>query len=466
MKPAACFILLLISVSAFGQKKVLDTFDLLEGWNVHASDGVVVTISRDTGRTGKAVRMDVVFAVGSGYGGIHKKFPIRLPAGYQFSFDIKAEFPTNNFEFKLIDTTGQNVWWLNKRNFTFPAEWTTIRIKKRHISFAWGPSNAGLESIGGVEFIVAAGSGGKGTIWLDNFVLEARDDNPILEEPVVSASTSQRQAGLSLDGDLSTAWKSSAQPSQQWMMIDFRRQREFSGFVISWDSLDFARQFHVSVSDDMKEWTTVHNAHDARGTVTCVYLPDHESRFVKLDLLASSRGKGFGIRDIEVADVEMFKDANSFFTTIAGRSSVGSYPRYLTRRQSYWTVVGVSGDTKEALINEQGMIEVDKSGFSLEPFLHHNGKLVTWNDARISQTLQKEYLPVPTVVWRKDDPGEKYWNETGEREPVHCSKTLSGTSSVARPELHRRSFSDTHHRAERSVDHHRWKPGRLLAIRC
>ena len=263
--------------------------------------------------------MDVVFAVGSGYGGMHKKFPIRLPAGYQFSFDIKAEFPTNNFEFKLIDTTGQNVWWLNKRNFTFPAEWTTIRIKKRHISFAWGPSNAGLESIGGVEFIVAAGSGGKGTIWLDNFVLEARDDNPILEEPVVSASTSQRQAGLSLDGDLSTAWKSSSQLSQQWVMIDFRRQ--------------------------------------------------------------------------------------------------------------------------------------------------NNGKLVTWNDARISQTLEKEYLPVPTVVWRKDDPGEQYWNETGEGEPVRCTETFSGASSVARPEHHWRRFSDTHHRAERSVNHRQWKSGRLLTIR-
>src|SRR3989304_455083 len=48
MKPAACFILLLVSVSAFGQKKVLDTFDLLEGWNVHASDGGVTWTGRDT----------------------------------------------------------------------------------------------------------------------------------------------------------------------------------------------------------------------------------------------------------------------------------------------------------------------------------------------------------------------------------------------------------------------------------
>ncbi len=402
MKATVCSLLLLVSIPTFAQRHILDTFDKLEGWNVHASDGVVITISHDAGKKGKAVRIDFEFTVGSGYGGINKKFSIRLPANYQFSFDLKADAPDNNFEFKIIDTTGENVWWLNQRNFTFPTEWKTIRIKKRQIHFAWGPSNAELSSLGGIEFIVAAGTGGRGTIWLDNLVLEARDDSPTFATPIMSASSSHRDAAFAHDGDLSTVWKSADRPPRQWLMIDFQKEREFSGLIIHWDSLNHAREFQVSLSNDKKEWTTVYDARNVHGGTSYIYLPDQESRFVKLDLAASSR-KAYGIREIAVMDVETFKNENSFFTYIAAHSPVGHYPKYLTKRQSYWTIVGVTGDTKEALINEQGMIEVDKSGFSIEPFLVVNGKLVTWNDVHLSQTLEKEYLPIPNVLWRYDD---------------------------------------------------------------
>jgi hypothetical protein len=33
------------------------------------------------------------------------------------------------------------------------------------------------------------------------------------------------------------------------------------------------------------------------------------------------------------------------------------------------------------VINEEGMIEVDRGSFSLEPFVYADGKLATWSDA-------------------------------------------------------------------------------------
>ncbi|MCK7525761.1 MAG: hypothetical protein MZV64_53210 [Ignavibacteriales bacterium] len=54
---------------------------------------------------------------------------------------------------------------------------------------------------------------------------------------------------------------------------------------------------------------------------------------------------------------------------IAKNSPKGNYPRYFLDEASFWTVVGVNNDVKEALINEDGMVEVDKASFSIEPML-------------------------------------------------------------------------------------------------
>lgn len=48
------------------------------------------------------------------------------------------------------------------------------------------------------------------------------------------------------------------------------------------------------------------------------------------------------------------------------------------------------------------MIEVDKQSFSLEPFLFVDNRLITWNDVSISQSLEKDYLPIPAVEWNYD----------------------------------------------------------------
>ncbi|MBU2444834.1 MAG: hypothetical protein KJ666_04575, partial [Bacteroidetes bacterium] len=77
----------------------------------------------------------------------------------------------------------------------------------------------------------------------------------------------------------------------------------------------------------------------------------------------------------------------------------GYFPRYFYEEKSYWTVIGVSSDVKEALINEDGMVEVDKERLSIEPMLSIDNKLITWNEADKKQSLEKNYLPIPNVVW-------------------------------------------------------------------
>jgi hypothetical protein len=126
-------------------------------------------------------------------------------------------------------------------------------------------------------------------------------------------------------------------------------------------------------------------------------MPETEARYVRLELLRSSRGQGYGIREVEVKPLAWSASRNDFFAAVARDAPRGSYPRYLLGEQSYWTITGVDADSVEALVSENGMVETGKARFSLEPFLASEGRLVTWADARHTQSLEHDYLPIPSV---------------------------------------------------------------------
>ncbi|MCB0266224.1 MAG: coagulation factor 5/8 type domain-containing protein, partial [Calditrichaeota bacterium] len=92
----------------------------------------------------------------------------------------------------------------------------------------------------------------------------------------------------------------------------------------------------------------------------------------------------------------------AFFREIAKDHPRGFFPRYFYGEQPYWTVVGVNNDTKEALVGEDGRVEIDKTEFTIEPFVSLGGQLVNWNDVQISQLLADNYLPVPVVNWQHE----------------------------------------------------------------
>src|SRR5262249_33747765 len=100
--------------------------------------------------------------------------------------------------------------------------------------------------------------------------------------------------------------------------------------------------------------------------------------------------------------VQFSASPNQCFEAIARDGPVGMYPKYFYGRQTYWTVVGVDGDPHEALLNEEGMLEVDKGAFSIEPFLYTDAGLVTWSGATTTQQLEDGYLPIPSVVWQHE----------------------------------------------------------------
>ena len=400
-------LLLLITSVISAQVRTLDEFENKNGWTFIRSDGVTLSLTNEKGLTGNAIRFDYDFTKGTGYGGIQKRFPVDLPENYEFTFWIRAESPANNFEIKFIDSTGNNVWWVNNRNYDFPREWKKIRIKKRHIGFAWGPTgDHNLKRIDRIEFTIASFVGGKGTLWIDDLKFEPLPpETRSYPAPLVTASSFlvPHSPDLIYDGSAGTYWQSKDDNGQD-VIFDFTIRREFGGLQINWIKNRSARSFDVLISEDAKTWERVYSVQSNQGDVSFINLPETEARYLKIGLLKSHSGEGFGISEVKLLDVRNSLTLNDFLIYASKNSPAGNYPRYFSEQASYWTITGVNNDVKEALINEDGMVEAEKARFSIEPMIKAGDSLYNWNNVRSVQLLGPPgdsggFTFVPSVTW-------------------------------------------------------------------
>ena len=368
--------------------RVIDSFDSVSQWKVTPADGVEMTIHSDSGRHGRGARLDFDFHGHGGYAVIHRAVNIDLPPNYEFSFAVRGPAPVNTLEFKLIDSTGENVWWSNNPDFVFSRDWRTVTRKGRQIFFAWGPSGGvgGVHHVAAIEFAITAGSGGKGSVWLDDLALTPLDpDTPYDLTPRVAESSGS-------------------------YTLDFLKRREFGGIGIDWRGPGRPSAYAVLASRDGVEWDTLYAAKRMESPPQArprelLFLPESDARYLRITTRAAAGANGSAVRAVNVVPLEWARSQNDFLLAVASDAPLGSYPKYLSGEQSYWTVVGADRDTAEGLINEQGMIETGRGRFSVEPFLFSDGKLITWNDAKIAVLPDSETLPVPHVDWAAGDLG-------------------------------------------------------------
>ena len=385
------------------KNELLDDFVDLSGWQAVASGLAQIHISPDQGPHGKAMRLDFDFQGGGGFVVARKQISMNLPESYTFSFGIRGVASSNIFEFKLIDESDKNVWRYRQEALQFSEDWQTLRIKSSQISFAWGPLGGGpARQVAAIEYVIAAGPGGPGTVWFDDFRFE---DETYRLTPDVQASSAQSgyEPQNVIDPSTTTSWRSVFSDVPQQLLIDFQTEREYGGLVIHWENEFRPWEFDVQLSNNCNDWITVCSAQSGVGERTYVFLPNAVSRFIRLNLHRGSEGRGFGIVHIEVKPYDFSRSINAFFEGIAKESPRGFYPKYLFGEQTYWTPVGTGDDNTQALFNEEGMVEVDKGTFSIEPFLSIDDRLITWSDVSLKQDLKDGYLPIPSSEWQAGD---------------------------------------------------------------
>src|SRR5258706_9041218 len=142
-----------------------DDFREISRWKAFPSAGVALALSGGEGATGRALRLDFDFAGHAGWAAARREVAIDLPENWELDVSLRGEALANDLEIKLIDATGQNVWWAVRRDLAPPARGTALRLKKRHFSFAWGPAGGGeIPHVAALELTLAPRAGGKGWI--------------------------------------------------------------------------------------------------------------------------------------------------------------------------------------------------------------------------------------------------------------------------------------------------------------
>lgn len=406
--------------SAAADLRLHDDCASAEGWTLTAADGVTAQL-RAEGTDGGVLRLDFDFTRGSGFVISRKRTDFLLPENYVVQLRMRADAPVNNLELKLVDAKrgangtiepGDNVWWVNRRGFAWPRDWETVRTPMRKFEFAWGPSGGKrLERVGAVEIVIAANTpqatGGKGTVWIDDLRLEAL----AAARPVPTAAHLEA-TGVDV-------------------RIDLGGLCEVGGLIVDWGAADAKpRTYAVSAATESREHASaeiVARVNGSAGRFDYVRLRDVSAA----ELRFSGVGEGgLGLpRAVRVLDASVGDTANAFLQVVAEEeiaaetaartpniekdtrsadgqarpTARGRYPRTMQQEQRYWTVVGAPACDEEWLVAEDGTVELDRAGPSIEPMLEVETptgvQRFTWADGE-TKVEQTDGAPVPHVERR------------------------------------------------------------------
>ncbi len=235
--------------------RVLAKFDDIGAWQLITSPQVSGSLRPVTGNGGRALCLDYDFHEVSGYAGIRRRLDVTWPDNYQVSFGLRGDSPANDLQFKLIDASGDNVWWVNRSGYSFPKDWTRVSYRKRHIEKAWGPGqDRVLRRSAAVEFTIYSKVGGKGTVCFDQLTLQPlpKEDTSALTTTVIADTATALQQRIA-DGKPDTVWISGG-VKQQTVSLDLGKVREFGGAVIQWVPGLEASRYVVQASVDGRDW--------------------------------------------------------------------------------------------------------------------------------------------------------------------------------------------------------------------
>lgn len=223
------------------------------------------------------------------------------------------------------------------------------------------------------------------------------------EEPAVTGSSAQQGSDPlnAFDGDRSTEWLNDS-CSDAWIAVDLRKPKDIGGVQLNW-GLNYAKSYDILTSDDGNSWKKAYSTEKGNGSKDLIYLEATRTRYIKISCRESNTGCGYSIKEIALKGPDESATPQRHYELLAEESAAGYYPKWLSKQQAYWTVAGIDGDDKESLLCEDGTIEPYWQSFSLMPYLYVGpGNLVTSGNSKVTQSMEKGYLPLPSVTWERD----------------------------------------------------------------
>ncbi|MFO0580673.1 MAG: hypothetical protein U0229_00225 [Anaeromyxobacter sp.] len=338
-------------------------------WTATASEAVEARLARDPDGS---LCLEYDFHGVSGYAVLRRAWPVDWPAAFALRARLKARGPVNDLQVKVVDASGDNVWWVSRPAWAGPAALSEVTFKSGHFSFAWGPlADRTLRRTEALELVVAAREGGKGALCTAGVALEPREP-----DPAVWPEATVRRTAAGVD----------------W---DFGRIRDLEGVALTWPARGAPGGYELLGSVDGKRFATLRRVGRTTAAFEVAHLPETEARVLRFRLPPG----GEPPRLVELRDRTQWKDLDAALSELARRTPRGHVPRAFLGEQNFWALVGVDGGgERSALLSEDGAVELGRGGYSVEPALVlEDGKLVTWADAGLSHRLRDGDLPMPEV---------------------------------------------------------------------
>ncbi|HNP30138.1 MAG TPA: discoidin domain-containing protein [Nitrospirales bacterium] len=391
-----------MAICAAGEKIIASDFRLLDGfervgeWQAYATEGSEASVETAGGVTGNGLKLSYELRTAGG-ANAHRALPLDLSNNFEIAFKLRGHAPQATFEVRLVDDSGANVWWKQFRDYEFHDDWTTIRIRRSDIHFAWGPiKDHNLKTIARLEFVILGARGDKGTVEFDTLEMRTLPEPPAIVPPL-AVTADGVPVPAAVDGNPETAWTTD-KPTE--LTLDLGYVRDIGGLTMRWAAGQMPEVSEVAISEDGAGWTIpdwkLGTGPSSPGTIGYLRTADAFGRYVRLSLNPASGGRT-GLIEARVEPPEFGQDDNRFLFSLARETEKGFYPRSFLAEQIYWTIVGPPQGGRLALLSEDGAMEPGPGAFSIEPFLVEKGSVRSWADGSHHHSLLDEYLSLPRV---------------------------------------------------------------------
>lgn len=423
--------------------RLLDDFERVGEWQAGATEDCEASVSLTEGAQGHALKLSYAFrAAGVAYA--RRALPLDLSNNFEMVFQLRGHAPKSTFEVKLLDDSGLNVWWKRFPDYEFPEGWTTIRIRRSDISFAWGPiEDHTLKTIAKLEFVVVGATGDTASVEFDTLEIRTLPEKPDVLPPV-TAKADGVFVPAAVDGDPETVWTADKAAD---LTLDQGYMGELGGLTLRWADGHAPETIELALSENGTAWTVPewqqYVAPSPSGTTWYLRTSKAFGRYVRLSITPAS-GSRVRLLNATVEPPEFGQDDNRFLLALAKEATKGSYPRSFIGEQSYWTIVGVPQGGRAALLSEDGAMEPGPGAFSIEPFVIEEGSVLSWVDGEHHHSLLDDYLPLPRVsrthknfsleirAYRPTVPGGRESGADGNARDVVTRYRLANTGTTPR----------------------------------
>lgn len=181
--------------------------------------------------------------------------------------------------------------------------------------------------------------------------------------------------------------------------VDFGYVRFPLGALIEWGRT-YGTDFSVYLSDDGRSFREVGRIGVGNGDSDSFWWRSTSSRYFRLTVHEVSAPEGAVVHELKlrILNKDRMPIGQLERGARAGRHDL--YPQALLGRQVYWTVVGETDHTEEALFDEYGNLEPKARCPQIMPLLRLSGVLHgAPASVAISQSLVDGSLPIPSAGW-------------------------------------------------------------------